>query len=210
MTKAFIVEGLSNDHLEKIDLALSPGECVGVTGPSGSGKSLLLRALADMDPFEGHLSLDGRAAHSMPAPRWRRQVALLPAISAWWDDTVGPHFMGPHVKGLVGAEYHALGVPPEVAAWEIRRLSSGERQRLALLRILALRPRVLLLDEPTANLDKANTRRAESLIRDYGSRHAAALLWVSHDVEQLQRLCTRAYTMEAGRLTPLFDGKGVA
>jgi len=155
-----------------------------------------------MDPFEGHLSLDGSAAHSMPAPQWRRQVALLPANSAWWHDTVGPHF-----ERFETPAYETLGFPPEVAAWEIRRLSSGERQRLALLRVLALRPAVLLLDEPTANLDKANTHQAEALICSYGKRQAAAILWVSHDVDQLRSLCTRAYGMQAGRLVLLFDGK---
>lgn len=199
--KGLVVEGLSNAHLKEIDLAISPGECVGITGPSGSGKSLLLRALADMDAFEGHLSLDGEAAHSMPAPRWRRQVALLPATSAWWHDTVGPHF-----EPFEPPPYASLGFPPEVVSWEIRRLSSGERQRLALLRVLSLRPRVLLLDEPTANLDKANTHRAEALIHDYGRRHAAALLWVSHDVAQLKRLCASVHEMKTGRLTPINDG----
>jgi energy-coupling factor transporter ATP-binding protein EcfA2 len=106
---------------------------------------------------------------------------------------------------LEAPAYATLGFPTEVTAWEIRRLSSGERQRLALLRILALKPRVLLLDEPTANLDKTNTSLAETLIEDYSQQHRAAVLWVSHDLEQLERLCSRGYRMKAGRLTSLFD-----
>jgi ABC-type iron transport system FetAB ATPase subunit len=191
---------LTTPQLKEIDLEIRPGEWVGITGPSGSGKSLLLRALADMDPFEGRVSLGSQSIHSMPAPQWRRQVALLPATSAWWHDTVGPHF-----DGLEAPAYAALNFPAEVAGWEIRRLSSGERQRLALLRVLALTPRVLLLDEPTANLDKANTGSAEALIKAYARREEAAVLWVSHDQEQLERLCSRGYQMEAGRLTPLFS-----
>jgi ABC-type iron transport system FetAB ATPase subunit len=197
------VHGLSTPHLEEIDLEIRPGEWVGITGPSGSGKSLLLRALADMDPFEGQIRLGDESVHSVPAPQWRRRVALLPATSAWWHDTVGPHF-----DGLDAPAYTTLGFPAEVRTWEIRRLSSGERQRLALLRVLALKPRVLLLDEPTANLDKANTGRAETLIKDYVQQHRAAVLWVSHDLEQLERLCSRGYQMEAGRLTSLFDLRG--
>jgi energy-coupling factor transporter ATP-binding protein EcfA2 len=126
-------------------------------------------------------------------------VALLPAASAWWHDTVGPHF-----DGLETPAYADLGFPAEVDAWEIRRLSSGERQRLALLRVLAMKPKVLLHDEPTANLDKANTGRVETLLTDYAQQQKAAILWISHDTEQLERLCTRAYQMKAGRLTPLF------
>ena len=202
---SFRVQRLANAHLEGIDLTISPGECVGITGPSGSGKSLLLRALADMDPFEGQVSLGNQTVHSMAAPAWRRRVALLPTPSAWWHDTVGPHF-----DYLETPDYTVLGFPAEVADWEIRRLSSGERQRLALLRVLALKPEVLLLDEPTANLDVENTRLAEALIRQYGRRHGAPILWVSHDREQLKRLCTRAYRMEAGNLSPIFDWEGAA
>lgn len=199
---SFRVKRLSNAHLKGIDLTVSSGECVGITGPSGSGKSLLLRALADMDPFEGEVSLGGEAVHSMAAPLWRRRVALLPATSAWWHDTVGPHF-----DHLETPDYTALGFPIEVTEWEIRRLSSGERQRLALLRVLALRPEVLLLDEPTANLDAENTHLTEALIRDYGRRHGAPTLWVGHDLEQLKRLCKRTYRMDAGRLECISTGK---
>ncbi|MDJ0784439.1 MAG: ATP-binding cassette domain-containing protein [Desulfosarcinaceae bacterium] len=196
------VRRLTTPHLRAIDLDLAPGECVGITGPSGSGKSLLLRALADMDPFEGQISLGGESVHSMPAPQWRRRVALLPATSAWWYDSVGPHF-----RRVDTPAYEALGFPPEVADWEIRRLSSGERQRLSLLRLLAMRPEVLLLDEPTANLDAANTRRAEALITAYIRQRMAATLWVSHDRDQLERLCARGYRLVAGRLNPLFNGR---
>jgi ABC-type iron transport system FetAB ATPase subunit len=199
------VAKLTTPHLQEIDLRISPGECVGITGPSGSGKSLFLRALADMDPFEGQVTLGEEAVHSMPAPLWRRRVALLPAASAWWHDTVGPHF-----ERFETPDYAALGFPSEVPTWEIRRLSSGERQRLALLRVLALKPEVLLLDEPTANLDAENARLAETLIRDYGRRRGAPILWVGHDKEQLKRLCTRLYRMDTGRLTLLFKGKGSA
>ena len=197
------VRQLTTPQLRGIELTIAPGERVGISGPSGSGKSLLLRALADMDPFEGRITLGDDGVHSMPAPRWRRRVALLPAASAWWHDTVGPHF-----RQFEAPDYAALGFPAKVETWEIRRLSSGEKQRLALLRFLALRPEVLLLDEPTANLDKENTLLAEALISEYGRTSGASMLWVSHDVEQLKRLCARAFRMEAGRLTPLFDGKG--
>ena len=197
----FRVEGLTTPQLKEVDLTISAGECVGITGPSGSGKSLLLRALADMDPYEGRMSLGGQPVTSMAAPLWRQRVALLPATSAWWHDTVAPHF-----RRFKTPDYTTLGFPPEVAAWEIRRLSSGERQRLALLRVLAPEPDVLLLDEPTANLDTENTRQAEALIQDYARRRGTPVLWVSHDRMQLERICARAYRMKAGRLTVLFDG----
>jgi ABC-type iron transport system FetAB ATPase subunit len=202
---AFCVQQLTTPHLHGIDLTISPGERVGVTGPSGSGKSLLLRALADMDPFQGELTLGDQTVHRMAAPLWRRRVALLPTTSAWWHDTVAPHF-----ARFETPDYTVLGFPPEAAGWEIRRLSSGERQRLALLRVLAQKPEVLLLDEPTASLDAENTRLAEALICEYGRRHGAPIVWVSHDQKQLKRLCKRTFWMEAGRLSPLYDWEGAA
>jgi ABC-type iron transport system FetAB ATPase subunit len=80
------------------------------------------------------------------------------------------------------------------------RLSSGEKQRLALLRLLANQPRVLLLDEPTANLDPENTRRVEAVIREYCRERAAAVVWVSHDREQAARVADRQFEVADGRL----------
>jgi len=80
----------------------------------------------------------------------------------------------------------------------VTHLSSGERQRLALLRVLANRPRVLLLDEPTANLDADNTRRVEQLITDYLNEQQAAALWISHDGAQCDRIASRTLQFSAG------------
>ena len=96
----------------------------------------------------------------------------------------------------------------------VARLSSGERQRFALLRLLANRPRVLLLDEPTANLDPDNVTRVENLIAAYLSTEDAAVLWVSHDPLQISRVAHRRMRLEAGRLmreplaTPVEDDAG--
>ena len=89
-----------------------------------------------------------------------------------------------------------LGFEPDVMGWEVERLSSGERQRLALLRALANRPRVLLLDEPTANLDPANISSVESLVTDYQSTGEAACLWVTHSREQVHRIANRLLVLE--------------
>jgi ABC-type multidrug transport system ATPase subunit len=187
--------------LRGVNLELPPGQCVGLTGPSGAGKTLLLRALADLDPHEGEMWLDGVAAEAIEVCQWRRQVGLLPAESAWWHDTVGPHF-----KNVDDQLLAALGFGSEVLEWQIAKLSSGERQRLALLRLLVHQPKVLLLDEPTANLDADNIQRAESLLDAYRSDHQAAILWVSHDQEQLHRTCSTIYTIQKGRLVSATGG----
>ena len=178
-----------------LDFSVAAGECVCLSGASGAGKSLLLRALADMEPHLGRVFLDGVGCEIVPAPQWRRNVALLTAESAWWHDRVGEHFS--RVDESLLAE---LGFEKQVMGADVHSLSTGERQRLALLRLLAGRPRVLLLDEPTASLDPLNTERVEHLLRRYREEQDAGVLWVSHDPLQVRRVAHRHWHLEDGHL----------
>lgn len=187
--------GLQSDHMGPVDLSLAPGELLLIAGPSGAGKSLLLRAIADLDPLRGQVWLDNQLRETILPALWRRQVGYLPAEPVWWADTVDAHFTGVQDDWL-----EQLGFQSDVRQWEVERLSSGERQRLALARMLGNGPRVLLLDEATANLDPDNTLRMESLVRGYMTERQAGAIWVSHDHEQRQRLGGRLLMMELGRL----------
>lgn len=181
------LENFATRTLGPLALEIARDECIALSGPSGSGKSLLLRAIADLDPHQGEAFLDGEPCSRMPPPRWRRQVALLAAESPWWLPRVGDHFCRAQPQGL-----QELGFGTDVLDWQVERLSSGERQRLALLRLLCNRPKVLLLDEPTANLDPGTTAAVEDLVQRYRSLHGAGVLWVSHDPEQIRRVAQRA------------------
>ena len=86
------VRGLRRLHLAA-SFNLGAGECVVLRGASGSGKTQLLRAVADLDPNEGTVLLDGTPRGSVPAPAWRRLGAYVPAEPGWWADTVGGHFV---------------------------------------------------------------------------------------------------------------------
>lgn len=190
------IENLKGTLFGPVDLCIAAGECVAIRGASGAGKSLLLRAIADLDPNEGDVSLNGRRREAMPAPRWRRLVGLVPAESGWWDNQVGEHF---DEQADLPELLDAVGMPSEALNWDVARLSTGERHRLALIRCLALRPAVLLLDEPTAALDGKATARIEQLLQtklDEG----AAILMVTHDPEQARRFASRLAIMEAGQL----------
>jgi len=119
------VSGLKRLHI-CVSFDLRGGECVALQGPSGVGKTLLLRSIADLDPNEGAVKLDGKLRESMPAPAWRKQVTYLAAEPGWWSDTVREHFTAwddalPLVK--------RLRLPEDCASWPIQRLSTGERQR---------------------------------------------------------------------------------
>ena len=182
-------------HIGPLDFSVAAGECVCLSGASGTGKSLLLRALADMEPHQGRVALDGEACEDMAPTQWRRNVALLAAESAWWRDRVGEHFSRVDEPLL-----KELGFDKGIMAAEVHQLSTGERQRLALLRLLMERPRVLLLDEPTASLDPANTRCVEDLLHRYREAREAAVLWVSHDPLQVRRVAQRQWRLADGHL----------
>jgi len=180
-------------------LSIAAGECISLRGASGCGKSLLLRAIADLDDHEGNVLLNGSTCDAIPAPRWRQQVALIPAESQWWFDEVGAHFPGE--ADACGDWLKALGFSAETLNWQVSRLSSGEKQRLALVRALMNRPQVLLLDEPTASLDASNASMVEKLIADYRQQTQAAVLWVSHNPAQAARVATRHFQLTAKGLS---------
>jgi phosphate-transporting ATPase len=190
------VRELRTNILKPASFSLAAGECIAVRGPSGAGKTLLLRAIADLDPNEGLVTLDGRDRSTIAGPEWRRLVGYVPAEPGWWADTVGEHF-GEWTAAL--ALVRDLGFPEETRAWPITRLSTGERLRLALIRALMVRPEVLLLDEPTAALDAASVAAVESLI---GTRIQAglAVLWVTHDAQQAKRVAHRLLVVGGGQV----------
>ena len=175
--------------IQPVNLTLSPGTCIGICGPSGSGKTLFLRSLVDLEDHSGMVMLENEEMTKFKPHQWRKKVGMLPAESQWWYDTVGEHFRSPDV------DLSALGLTPEVMSWPVIRLSSGEKQRLGLLRLLQNQPRVLLLDEPTSNLDAHHTRQVESLLKEYCREQAAAMIWVSHDESQLRRVAAPVYCL---------------
>ena len=186
------VNGLKLLHLS-VSFDLQDGECVALQGPSGVGKTLLLRSIADLDPNEGTVKLDGTLREAMPAPAWRKRVTYLAAEPGWWSDTVREHFAAwDDALPLVTR----LGLPNDCGPWSIQRLSSGERQRLGLVRALMLRSRVLLLDEPTSALDPASATAVEALIAERIA-NGTSVLWSTHDHGQARRVGSRIFAMKS-------------
>jgi ABC-type iron transport system FetAB ATPase subunit len=190
---------LADIPLPSVTLEIRAGEIVTLSGPSGCGKTLLLRAIADLDPSTGTALLDGKHRDQYPAPDWRRRVGFVATESAWWTARVGDHFVVPPVSD----DLSALGFNAAVLSREVSGLSTGERQRLALLRSLGNRPRIILLDEPTASLDHETTLRLEALVREYVASSNCGVLWVCHDLKQRERIADRAFQVHAGALHPV-------
>jgi len=191
------VSGLHRSGLTPISLTVSPSECISLSGPSGSGKSLFLRAIADLDPNQGDVSLDDRPRESFSGPNWRKKVAYLSAEPGWWSDAISDHFKDfSHSLPLI----ERLGLPPDCGRWQVSQTSTGERQRLALVRTLQNDPQVLLLDEPTAALDRTMTNIVETIIQEHLVL-GCTVIWVTHDKEQAKRMGQRHFCMDSGNLT---------
>ncbi|SFU35187.1 ABC transporter ATP-binding protein [Halomonas korlensis] len=194
-TDSLRLDGLGIGDLAEINLEVDPGEVHCLSGPSGSGKSRLLRAVADLEPHGGEVWLGSQAQSSLPGHEWRARVMLVPAESHWWADSVAEHF-----SDAAPADLEALGFGLEVLGWQVSRLSSGEKQRLALLRAVSREPAALLLDEPTANLDDATTRRVEAWLVARIRERGWPVIWVAHDRSQIERVARRHLWIHAGRL----------
>lgn len=180
------VEHLQAGTLPPLTFEVAAGECLAVEGPSGAGKTRLLRAIADLDPAPGQVFLNGAERNEMPAPRWRRHVRYCAAEPAWWIDTPREGFADAP-SGRVQRLLHSLGLDSTVLDRTVAALSTGERQRLALARALIDEPQVLLLDEPTAALDPQSGALVEELIR-YQTLAGRSAILVSHDRGQIERL----------------------
>lgn len=182
-------------QLGPFDFTVESGHRCFISGQSGQGKTLLLKAIADIIPHGGQVYLGNVESHTLPASEWRKKVGLLLAESQWWHETVGEHFWA-----VDESQFSALGFEKTVLNYPVNRLSSGEKQRLALLRILQNQPLALLLDEPTANLDSENTANMENLIQQYQLHTHIPILWVSHDPAQIERLADKCFHLHHNTL----------
>jgi len=199
--------------LESIELTLERGQLCVVIGPNGAGKSTLLRLLAGIDrPDGGGVSLAGSALEGM-APRDRaRRIAHLPqATSAHWPlngrDMVAlgrlPHGAGLEAARAADATAIATAMArTDTTAFTDRRidmLSSGERARLALARVLSTEAEVLLADEPVASLDPAQQLAAMDALREEAGGGAIVVV-VLHDLALVSRYADRVIVLAGGRI----------
>ena len=189
-------------------LDLSEDKTIGILGPNGSGKSTLLRLLAFLeDPDQGEIRFHNRKASSRE-DHLRRRVTLLTQTPYLLKRTVfGNVAYGLRARGsqdnesAVWAALNMVGLPPKhFARRRWHQLSGGERQRVALASRLVLQPDVLLLDEPTSNLDLESTELARKAMLQAREQWSTNLIVVSHDLEWLNQVSDETLSMHRGRI----------
>ena len=200
--------------LDKVNLVICGGQRIGLVGPSGSGKSSLLRAIAKLDRCDsGEVRFGGNPVCRDSVPAYRRQVVYLPQRPAFAAGTVRenlelPFHFAAATETFDETRVHRwlgdLDKSQELLSQPVDQLSGGEQQIVALIRAIALSPQVLLLDEPTASLDSEATQRFEDLVLAWHEENESsvnrAFVWTSHNANQIQRMTTRRITIAGGVL----------
>ena len=210
-------DALALDH---ISLGIAPGEFVGVLGPSGAGKSTLAAVLSGAIPHHFHGSffgaalVDGQDTCDVTLTDVSRVVGSVnqdidaQMVASVVEDELLfglENFGVPHnqIEARLASALDAVGIP-ELREREIATLSGGQKQKVAIAAMLALRPRVLVLDEPTAALDPASTKMVFDTLRDLNEREGITVVVIEQKVATLSEYCNRILVLNEGRLA--FDG----
>jgi len=195
--------------LSDISLRIATGDRVALRGKSGSGKTLLLRSLAALDPIDDHLRWQGERIPSRNISNYRSKVIYLqqtPALPEGtveaalkeplkWTTNLGRHFEREKSVEMLQRVLRGTNSLDKQTA----DLSGGETGFVAIVRALQLEPTVLLLDEPTSAMDKETAMLVETLVGDWFDQAERAYVWVTHDVDQLFRVANRTIRLVDGK-----------
>ena len=204
--------------IDDINIEIPHGQFVGLIGHTGSGKSTFIQHLnALLKPSSGTVMVDGEDinADKMTAKNVRHKVGLVfqyPEYQLFEDTVYADIAFGPKNMGLNEAEIdervreaaHFVGVPDEQFEKSPLELSGGQKRRIAIAGVIAMRPGVLILDEPTAGLDPAGCEQILRNICDYHTQTGSTVIIVSHSMDDVARLADRLVVFNHGAIR--FDG----
>ena len=195
-------------------LQIQQGEILAIVGPSGAGKSTLLRLLNFLEePSSGLITFKGMpfgARHRIPVELKRCVTTVFQRPCLLSRSVAANVHYGLQIRGnrdshgRVAEALEQVGLQ-HLARAQARTLSGGEAQRVALARALVIEPDVLLLDEPTANLDPYNIKLIEQIIREHNQQQGATVVLVTHNVFQAKRLAQRVALLLEGRIVEIGD-----
>ena len=201
-----------NPVLKSIDLDIRLGEVMGLLGPSGSGKSTLLRCLNRIiEADSGDIFYKEKDLKEYPPNELRKEVVLVPQESVMFSGTVFDNVAyGPSIEGDVNREHilnciRDAGLSSDFEQRQAEKLSGGEKRRVALARALALKPEVLLLDEPTSGVDPKKKEEVERSILNFSDKRDLTVIWVTHDLDQAKRVSTRIANLRDGRIRGIYS-----
>ena len=197
--------------LRGISLTVAGGQLTAIIGPSGGGKSTLVRLLNRLDePDGGTIFLAGRDIAGADPLQLRRRIVLVPQKPFMFEGTVLANLQRPFVyRGVTLPETESSEVretlelcrlTPELLTQEARTLSLGQQQRLALARSLLIAPEILLLDEPTSALDRPTGDRLAETLREICRMRGLTVLTVTHDLRLAERAADRMAYLEEGQI----------
>ena len=211
ITKTYHLGGETLNALENVNLTIQPGDFVAITGPSGSGKSTLANIIGGLDkPTSGNVIVDGNdlaGLHDAKLSAYRNkhigfvfQSFNLQATNTALENVTLPlvfQRMGSKARKARGVEVlQAVGLGDRIK-FKPTQLSGGQRQRVAIARALAIKPSIILADEPTGNLDSARGQEIIKLLHDL-NKQGITLLIITHDLN---------IARQAGRIVEIHDGK---
>jgi len=178
--------------LDGVSFSVSQGECLCLTGPSGAGKTVLLKCLNRLiKPSAGEILLDGQDTGKMNPVEVRKQICLVGQLPVLFAGTV---------KDDYATLMENVGLSPEYLTKNASKLSGGEKQKVATARALGLKPAILLFDEPTAALDAASKLVIDDQIRRLNRDYGMTIIVVTHDMEEARRLSRRILRIKKGHL----------
>jgi putative ABC transport system ATP-binding protein len=193
--------------VDDVSLQVNPGEIVAISGPSGAGKTSLLRLINRLDePTSGTVYLEGNDYRNISPRNLRRQIGMVMQAPLLFPGTVANNIrFGPQQRGetLSDTQINTLLEHVGLAGYtseNVQHLSGGEAQRVALVRTLANNPCVLLLDEPTSALDDAAEQAVETLLMNVVQQQNIACLLITHKPAQAIRLAQRALLLNQGKM----------
>ncbi|MCO7175375.1 ATP-binding cassette domain-containing protein [Sporolactobacillus kofuensis] len=196
--------------IEDLDLGVESGDFISIVGPSGSGKSTLLKLCCDLiSPTKGDILFHNQSVDTYIPTDLRKKISYCLQTPYLFGDKVIENIEFPfairneaHDQQRVEDLFSAFQMTTDFLQKDVKNLSGGEKQRIALIRSLLFQPEILLLDEVTSALDVANTQIVEDVIVKLNNA-GTTLLWITHNPEQSRRYANKLLTIDSGKVKSL-------
>lgn len=196
--------------IDRISFSIEKGDCVSIIGPSGSGKSTLLKLCCHLiSPTDGCIVYKEKNLTDYDPIGLRKSIAYCFQTPYLFGDTVIENIRFPYsIRNMLVDQkridelFSMFNIPADYLNKDVKILSGGEKQRIALIRTLLFKPEILLLDEVTSALDSENAKNVEEAIASLNTE-GITVLWITHNLEQSRKFANKLLTIEDGKIKSL-------